>query len=54
MCHIHRPIAYIHNLTGRNTTGLSPVSRLDMLPFHLFTFTFPDDSPLNISFKIWR
>jgi hypothetical protein len=51
MYHICRPIAYIHNPKGGNTTGLSPVKRLAMLPVHFFTFTFPDDSPLNIVLK---
>ena len=51
MYHIRRPIAYIYNPTGRNTPGLSSVNRLAMLPVHFFTFTFPDDSPLNIVLK---
>jgi hypothetical protein len=51
MYHIRRPIAYIHNPTGSNTNELSPVSRLAMLLFHFFTFTFPDDITLNIILK---
>ena len=51
MYHTNRTKAYIHNQTGRNTTGLSPVNRLAMLPFHFFTFTFPDDCPLNMFLK---
>ena len=57
MYHICRSIAYKNNPTGRNTRGLNPVIRLAMLPFHCFTFTFPDDSfhsPLCIFlFFLW-
>jgi hypothetical protein len=51
MYHIPRSIAYIHNPTGSNTTGLSPVSRLAVLLFHFSTFTFPGDIPPNIILK---
>jgi hypothetical protein len=44
MYHICRPVAYKHNLTGRNKTGLRPVNVLVKLPFHFFTFIFPEDS----------